>query len=129
MELTVLIPSMVYLEQQVRKVVAEAPDGSFCLLPQHIDCAAALVPGLLGYQDLEGREVFLAVDEGTLVKAGDRVWVSVRHAMGGTDLGRLRETVQREFEKVDEGEKAARSAVTKIEAGFIRRFLEIERNG
>jgi F-type H+-transporting ATPase subunit epsilon len=30
-------------------VIAEAQNGSFCLLPHHIDFVAALAPGLLAY--------------------------------------------------------------------------------
>jgi F-type H+-transporting ATPase subunit beta len=47
MKLMVLLPGEVFMEEEVEKVIAEARNGSFCLLPRHVDFVAALVPGLL----------------------------------------------------------------------------------
>jgi alternate F1F0 ATPase F1 subunit epsilon/predicted F0F1-ATPase subunit len=81
----------------VSRIVAETREGSFGLLPHRLDCVAALVPGILNYETEADGEVFVAVDEGVLVKTGADVLVSVRRAMGGTDLGRLRDAVERNF--------------------------------
>jgi len=129
MKLKILLPTEVLLDEEVSKVTAEAQNGSFCLLPAHIDFVAALVPGLLSFEAIEGKEVFLAVDEGVLVKAGRNVWVSTRNAIRGEDLGRLRKTVEEKFKVLDDREKTVRSAMAKIEANFVRRFLEIQRRG
>jgi F-type H+-transporting ATPase subunit epsilon len=64
------------------------------------------------------------VDEGTLVKSGTEVWVSVRNAIGGKDLDELHAAVKREFLNLDEQEKSVRSVLAKLESGFIRRFAE-----
>ena len=58
--------------------------------------------GILTYETEAEGEVFVAVDEGVLVKTGPDVLVSVRRAMGGTDLGQLREAVEQEFLTLDE---------------------------
>jgi F-type H+-transporting ATPase subunit epsilon len=129
MELKVLLPAEVLIEEDVTKVVAEAHNGFFCLLPRHVDFVAALVPGILSYEIGSGREVFLAVDEGILIKCSQEVLVSTRNAVRGPDLGQLRLTVVEKFEALDEREKSARSAMAKIEAGFVRRFLEIQGHG
>ena len=129
MKLKVLLPAEVLIEEDVTKVVAEAHNGFFCLLPRHVDFVAALVPGILSYETGSGHEVFLAVDEGILIKCGQEVLVSTRNAVRGPDLGQLRLTVVEKFETLDEREKSARSAMTRIEAGFVRRFLEIQGHG
>lgn len=64
----------------------------------------------------------MAVDEGVLVKTGVDVLVSVRNAIGGTDLGKLHEAVEREFLKLNEGEQSVRSVMAKMESDFIRRL-------
>lgn len=125
-KLKVLLPSEVLLEERVRKVTAEAENGSFCLLPHHIDFLAALVPGLLSFESEQGQEVFLAVDEGILVKCGSEVWVSTRNAVRGTNLATLQQTVAESFRRLDEREKTTRSVLAKLEAHFIRSFLEAE---
>jgi F-type H+-transporting ATPase subunit epsilon len=58
-----------------------------------------------------------------LVKAGPDVLVSVRRAVGGADLGQLRDSVKREFLTLDEHEQSVRSATAKLEAGFLRRLM------
>ncbi|MBF0563566.1 MAG: hypothetical protein HQL37_16510 [Alphaproteobacteria bacterium] len=64
----------------------------------------------------------MAVDEGVLVKAGQDVVVSVRRALGGNDLGDLREAVDKEFLTLDEHEQAVRSVLAKMESDLIRRL-------
>ena len=66
----------------------------------------------------------MAVDEGVLVKTGPDVLVSVRNAIGGTDLDQLHEAVKREFLTLDEQEQSVRSVMAKMESGFIRRLAE-----
>jgi F-type H+-transporting ATPase subunit epsilon len=123
MTLEVLLPFGVFIEKQaVLRIVAETPTGSFGLLPRRLDCVAALTPGILIYEADTGAEVFVAVDEGVLVKTGADVRVSVRRAQLGTDLGQLRALVEREFLIVDERERRARTLMAKLEAGFLHRF-------
>ena len=129
MKLKVLLPTDVFLEEEVRKVVAEAPNGSFCLLPRHVDFVTALVPGLLSYETNQGQELFVAVNEGILVKYRQEVLVSTSNAALGRELGTLKQTVADEFEVLNDREKTARSAMARIEAGFVRRFLEIQGRG
>ena len=128
MRLKVLLPFQVYTEiEGVKRIVAETPQGAFGLLPRRLDCVAVLEPGILTYEtDAEG-EVYIAVDEGVLVKAGANVLVSVRNAIGGIDLGKLRAAVAREFVNLDENEKQVRAVLARMESGFVRRFAEFHR--
>jgi F-type H+-transporting ATPase subunit epsilon len=123
MNLKILLPFQVFAEQAgVSRIVAETPAGSFGLLPQRLDCVAALTPGILTYAaDGEG-EVYVAVDDGVLVKTGPDVLVSVRRALGGTDLGQLRAAVEQEFLTLDAHEENVRSVLAKMESGLIRRM-------
>lgn len=127
MNLKVLLPFQIFAEKTgVSRIVAETREGSFGLLPHRLDCVAALVPGILIYQTESGGEVFVAVDEGVLVKAGPDVLVSVRRAIEGTDLRQLRDAVEKEFLTLDEREKSARLVVAKLETGFLRRFATFQ---
>jgi len=127
MNLKVLLPFQVFAEQtDVASIVAETRAGSFGLLPHRLDCVAALVPGILIYQTESGGEVLVAVDQGVLVKSGMDVLVSVRRAIGGTDLGQLHAAVEKEFLTLDENEQSVRSAVAKLETGFLQRFAKFQ---
>jgi F-type H+-transporting ATPase subunit epsilon len=125
MKLKVLLPTQILLEETVSKVTAEAENGSFCLLPRHIDFVTALVPGLLFFVTTQGQERFLAVDRGILVKCGLEVLVSTQNAVQSDDLAMLHQTVEKQFLVLDEREKLTRSAVAKLEVNLIRRFVEV----
>lgn len=124
MNLKILLPFAIFAEKAgVARIVAVTRDGSsFGLLPQRLDCVAALGPGILTYETEAEGEVYVAVDEGVLVKTGTDVLVSVRNAIGGMELGALREAVEREFLNLDEQEKNVRSVLMKLESGLIHRL-------
>lgn len=125
MRLEVMIPSRVVVRDNAASVVAEGAEGSFGLLTRHVDYVTALVPGILTYRrEEDGSERILALDQGTLVKVGSEVLVSVRDAVEGDDLESLRETVERRFRTLDRKEREARRALATLEARFIRRFVE-----
>ncbi len=130
MKLKILLPHQVLLEEPTTKIVAEAENGSFGLLPHHVDFVAALRPGLLSFLEPESnRESFVAVGEGLLVKEGLEVLVSARQAVRGGDLGSLRDTVRNEFRQMTQLERKTRSAMARLEASLARRFIDIQRDG
>ena len=123
MDLKILLPFQIFADKaSVSRIVAETHDGSFGLLPHRLDCVAALAPGILTYQTAADGEVFVAVDEGVLVKAGAQVLVSVRRAIGGKDLGQLRQAVERKFLTLDAHEQSIRSTIAKMETDLLRRM-------
>ena len=127
MHLKVLLPFQVYADKTgVSRIVAETQAGSFGLLPHRLDCVAALTPGILIYETEADGEVFVAVDEGVLVKTGPDVLVSVRRAIGGTDLGQLHTAVEKEFLTMDNREQNVRSVTAKLEIGLMRRFIKFQ---
>lgn len=127
MNLKILLPFQVFAEKKdVLRIVAETRNGSFGLLPHRLDCVASLEPGILTYETESEGEVYVAVDEGVLIKTGQNVVVSVRNAILGTDLSQLREAVKKEFLTLDEKEQNMRSVVAKLESGLIRRLVEFQ---
>ena len=127
MNLKILLPFRIFADKtEVLRIVAETREGSFGILPHRLDCVAALAPGILTYETKQDGTVYVAVDEGGLVKAGQDVRVSVRHAIGGAGLGQLHEAVKREFLTLSEAEQNLRTAISKIEGGFLRRVAEFE---
>lgn len=126
MRLKILLPSEIFVDEDVSKIVAEGANGSFCLLPRHVDFCSALVPGLLSFQSAGGGEATVAINTGTLVKQGADVLVSTRNAFRATELEKLKQTVERQYQILDDREKMARSASARLEASLVRRFLEFK---
>jgi F-type H+-transporting ATPase subunit epsilon len=121
--LKIYLPTGILLEKQVHKVKGESPAGAFCLLPRHIDYVTAVVAGIFSYTNGAGKESFLALDNGILVKKGPEVMIATRRAVTG-ELGMLNRAVENMLEARQEREKLNKSAVAKLEAGFLRRFME-----
>jgi F-type H+-transporting ATPase subunit epsilon len=127
MNLKILLPFKVFIEtKNVKRIVAETGDGQYGFLPQRLDCVAALVPGILTYEATTGGIKYIAVDEGILVKAGTEVSVSVRNAIGGADLGKLHESVEKEFKDLDDNEKNVRSVMAKMESSFMLKLKKFQ---
>lgn len=128
MHLRLLLPFRVFAEETgVSRIVAETREGAFGLLPHRLDCVASLAPGILIYETEAEGEVYVAVDEGVLVKSHLDVFVSVRNAIAGTDLSQLREAVEREFVTLTDREESIRSVLATMESGFISRLAEFHR--
>jgi len=127
MNLKILLPTEILLDEEVTKVSAEAENGAFTLLPNHIDFVTAIVPGILFFESESEStpEVFIAVDEGVLVKCGADVWVSTGRAIRSDDLDSLQQTVEEEFWRLDERERITAGAIAKLEASFARGVYEI----
>ena len=125
MNLKILLPFKVFAQKNdILRIVAMSHQGSFGLLPNRLDCVASLSPGILVFESRIAGEEYVAVDEGVLVKTGRDVLVSVRNAIGGMSLDKLREAVEQEFLIIDEQEQKVRSVLAKMESGFIRRLAE-----
>jgi F-type H+-transporting ATPase subunit epsilon len=98
MNLRILLPFQIFTEKKgVSRIVAESRKGSFGLFPHRLDCVAALEPGILTYETEAEDEIYVAVDEGVLIKTGQDVLVSVRDAIFGTDLSQLQEAVEKDY--------------------------------
>jgi F-type H+-transporting ATPase subunit epsilon len=128
MHLKILLPSQVLLDKtNVLHIVAETNEGAYGFLPNRLDCVAILTPGILTFTDLDDDEVFVAVDEGVLVKTGLDVLVSVRSALIGSDLDTLRIAVEQDFLALDEQAQQVRGIMAKLESGFLHRYVNFQK--
>ena len=128
MHLKILLPTGIFADRTgVRRIVVETSGGSLGLLEHRLDCVAALTPGILSYETEGQSAIYAAVDEGVMVKTGADVLISVRRAIGGTDLSQLHDEVKKRFLQLDREERMVRDVVAKMEGGFVGRFAEFQR--
>lgn len=126
MQFKLLLPTEILVDEPIVKLIAEAYDGYFCLLPRHRDFVAALAPGVLAFHDNSGTEYFAAIDEGVLVKCERSVMVSAYNGVRGDDLDRLQELVDDTYLQLNEHERKARTALSRLEAGTLRKFKALQ---
>ena len=129
MDVTIRLPTRMLFEGRARKLFAVAENGAFGMLNNHIDFVTSLVPSvlILTLTLEDGHEQIFGIDEGILVKQGHKVDVAIRRGAPGTDLATLQESVRKNFIEVDEDERVARSALSRLEAGMVRRFADLQR--
>jgi len=134
--LRVVTPREVVIDERVTRVTVRAEDGSRTFLPRHIDFVTALAPSVISYRRPEaaehpqGEERFVAVDEGVLTKAGDELLVSAPYAIVGERLGELQRLAEEQFREREDRERVAHTALARLEANIIRRFMELgDRDG
>ncbi len=130
-------PTGVLLDVTARRVLAESLEGSFAVLPRHIDGVAALAVGILQIDTLTrpadgesggSTRLYAAIDGGLLVKCAAEVTVSTPQASVGESLGAMADVVGEQFRERDEQERLTRSALARLEAGTLRELQRIERS-
>lgn len=127
MDVTLRLPTRTLFEGTAARLTGVAPNGAFGILPNHIDFVTALVPSVMTVGRADGTEEIFGLDEGLLVKKGRDVTVATLRGVRGEDLGTLRDTVEASFVRMDEEERQARSALSRLEADMVRRFAELKR--
>ena len=127
MQVNLRLPTRLMYSGAAKKVFAEAENGAFAMLPNHTDFVTALAASVLVVTDAQGLELFFGIDEGLLIKNGHQVDIAVRRALQGEDLISLNQSIQANFVEVDEEERVARSALSKLEAGIVRRFSDLRK--
>lgn len=129
MNVTLRLPSRTLFEGRAARLTAVAPTGAFGIWPNHVDFVTALVASVMTLRLVDGTEAIFGIDEGLLVKKGHEVSVATLRGVHGDDLGSLRQTVETSFIQIDEEERQARSALSRLEADMVRRFAELQRPG
>lgn len=127
MRVTLRLPIRTLYEGEVQRLFATAQNGAFGMLPNHTDFVTALVPSVLILTTAEGTEQFFGIDEGVLMKKGHQVDIAIRRGVQGNDLETLNDTIRAAFIEVDEEERVARSALSRLEAGIVRRFADLRK--
>ncbi|MBB1295575.1 F0F1 ATP synthase subunit epsilon [Pseudoalteromonas sp. SR41-4] len=127
MHLKLLLPSQVFIDKtDISNIIVETSSGSYGLLPHRLDCVAVLTPGILTFSTIAEGEIFVAVDEGVLVKTGLDVLVSVRNALVDSDLTKLRAAVEQDFLAINEQALQVRAVMAKLESGFLHKFVSFK---
>jgi F-type H+-transporting ATPase subunit epsilon len=127
MTVTLLLPAGTLFDGAATRLTAVAPNGGFGIWPNHVDFVTAIVPSVLTVWLEGGSQEYFGLDEGLLIKRGHQVTVSVRRGVRGDDLDSLHETVATGFLQMDEDERQARAALSRLEANMVRRFSELQR--
>ncbi len=116
------LPGSTLFHGEARALSGVAANGGFGILPNHVDFVTALVPAVLLVTRPDGTERIFGVDEGILVKKGHRIDIAVQRGAEAPDLASLDRVVADFWETLRDEERAARAALSRLEADMVRRF-------
>lgn len=122
MQVGIRAPYGTLFDGAATRLSAEGQGGGFGILPNHTDFVSALVPSVLLVMQPDGYERIFGIDEGLLVKKGHDVEIAVRRGVESADLGTMQQTVADFFEGMEDKERVARAALSRLEADMVRRF-------
>jgi len=128
MHVVIRLPLSVLFEGNALKLTAVSSIGSFGLLPNHVDFVSDLQPSVLSLWNTDVEEQLFGIDEGLLIKQSNRVSVIVRRALQGDDLDNLYDQIIEYFLTVDDEERRARAALSRLEANMARGFTRLRRD-
>lgn len=126
MQLKLYNPSKLIIGVETNKIVAEDNNGSFCLLPKHIDCVRILKPCILTYQE-DNNQKYIGIDEGILIKCKKDVYICVKNAISGVELGKMKEVLEDKLKNIIENDKKTRELLNEIEIGFVKKYVETKK--
>ncbi|QYX55970.1 ATPase [Roseovarius sp. SCSIO 43702] len=122
MQVRIRLPGTALFDGPATRLSGVAADGGFGILPNHVDFVTALVPSVLLVTQGDGRERIFGIDDGTLVKKGHEVDIAVQRGVEAPDMASLDAVVGDFFDTMEDEERAARAALSRLEADMVRRF-------
>lgn len=125
MEAALHTPSRVIFNGSILRINAVSTQGGFGILPNHVDFVTTLAPSVLVLTLNDSEERFFGIDEGLLVKQGPHVKMIVHRAVESADLDSLTTTVADSFINMQDEERIARTALSRLEANMVRRFVNL----
>ena len=125
MRVRIIVPGKLFLDQEVDKITAPGAEGSFQILPRHIDVVWTLQSGIL-IVTTGKKDTYFAINQGVLVKEKDLVQISSYQVVESASLEELQETVEKNFRNLDEEEEKLSRILDKLEADTLIRLAELE---
>lgn len=126
-EVEIITPLQTFT-RQVRYIRLEDETGYFGVMRGHMDFVTVLQPAVGYYYDVEGREVFLAVEGGVLLVRGGKVILTSRKVYESTEPEKLVQIVEESISLKEQTEAAYASLVRGLERAFLEKSVEMERS-
>jgi F-type H+-transporting ATPase subunit epsilon len=125
-KIKIITPAKTF-ERQIKYIRLKDDTGSFGIMKGHINFLTALEPSLGYYTDINGREVFIAVDGGILNVRDGVITLTSREVFESDDAEKLGEVIENTIIKRDESETAFLKMLEGIEKSFIEKTIEFIR--
>lgn len=123
-KLNIVTPTKI-TEKEITYIRLKDETGYFGILKDHTNFLTVLVPSLCYYTDVNGREAFLAVDEGIVSVREGTITITSKEVFESDDAGKLAEIIETTLAKRDESEIAFRGMFAGIERSFMEKTIKL----
>lgn len=134
MKFIIMTPNRVIDKLDAVKVSAIGLEGSFSILPGHVDLLSVLVRCIVTASGENGSTSVYAADGGVLVKQDDQVMISTPMAVKGDpvsdsnpEMG-ITESIEKTLKKLKEESDQIKTETFRMETDLIRRMVELKGN-
>jgi F-type H+-transporting ATPase subunit epsilon len=127
MQLEIHVADAMMVQARISALRAADASGQFGLRPGHQPFLTVLVPCVLTYRTVNGREAYVAVDGGVLELETDRVTVVTRDAVRAERLAEVADAAAAMLATRQATERTARAAFAELEASLLRELSRVER--
>ena len=91
LNLRIYTPNKLLIDETIKKITVYGNEGSFTILPKHIDYVSSFDDCILYFTKDNDEIVFVGVNQGILVKSGREIQISTFNAVeGGNSLQELK---------------------------------------
>jgi len=118
--LNIVTPAGIF-SRDITHIRLKDESGAFGIMKGHIDFLTVLIPSLCYYRDLNGKEMFLAVDEGIFSVRGGVATLTSREIFESGDAEKLAELIESSFQERKKSEAGLREMLGNIEKAFIEK--------
>ena len=103
--LRVYTPDKLVVEDVIKKINVNGKEGSFTILPKHIDYVSSFVDSVIAYVDNNEKTKFLAVNQGILIKTGRNLEISTFNVIKSNSLLELKNVLKLSVEEDNKNEE------------------------
>ncbi|MCF6152540.1 MAG: F0F1 ATP synthase subunit epsilon [Candidatus Kuenenia stuttgartiensis] len=123
-KLNIVTPTKI-MEKNITYIRLKDETGFFGILKGHTNFLTVMVPSLCYYTDVNGKEVFLAVDEGIVSVREGIVTITSREVFENDNAEELAEIIETNLAKRDKSEMAFREMFEGIERSFMEKTIKL----
>ncbi len=109
LDLKIHLPTEIFLEKDVEKLNFKGKESYLTILQNHIDYISSFDTNILNFVDTDGKEGFIALTNGILVKYSNKIKITAYKAIFGESI----EDLKKQFHKITDHESDLEKEITK----------------
>lgn len=126
LDLKIYLPTEIFFDKDIKKLTFKGKEGYLTILPNHIDYVSSFETNIITFIDTDGKEGFIALNNGTLVKYSNKLRLTAYKAIFGESLEDLKKKIYENAELEDDIEKEINKNLKQLEYFIYNNLIEMK---